>query len=69
NLRFQRKASNLHIKPEFLPAINSFITKKGQAFLEDIDFHLSQNECKDGPGIEVNVSVFYHESSDSEFRS
>ena len=66
DLRFQRKASNPQIDPDAVPAIKRFLRRKGQAFLEEIDLYLSQHESTDDRGVEVSVSVFYHESDDTD---
>jgi hypothetical protein len=63
-LRFQRKASNPQVDPESIPEIKQFLQRKGQAFLEEVDLYLTQHESSDDSGVELSVSVFYHESED-----
>lgn len=62
DLRFQRKASNPQVDPESIPEIKQFLQRKGQAFLEEVDLYLTQHESSDDSGVELSVSVFYHES-------
>ncbi len=62
DLRFQRKASNPQVASEAIPEIKQFLRRKGQAFLEEVDLYLAQHETTDGSGVELNVSVYYHES-------
>ena len=62
DLRFQRKASNPQVDPESIPEIKQFLQRKGQAFLEEVDLYLTQHESTDDSGVELSVSVFYHES-------
>ena len=62
DLRFQRKASNPQVDPEAIPEIKQFLQRKGQAFLEEVDLYLTQHESTDDSGVELSVSVFYHES-------
>ncbi len=66
DLRFQRKASNPQIQPGAVPEIKRFLRRKGQAFLEEVDLYLSQHESRDDSGVDVSVSVFYHESDDTD---
>lgn len=61
-LRFQRKASNPQVSAESIPEIKQFLQRKGQAFLEEVDLYLTQHETSDDSGVELSVSVFYHES-------
>ncbi len=64
NLRFQRKASNPRVAEDAIPEIKQFLQRKGQAFLEEVDLLFSQHESNDDSGVEISVSVFYHESED-----
>jgi hypothetical protein len=62
-LRFQRKASNPRVAIASVPEIKQFLRRKGQAFLEEVDLYLTQHEALgDEPGVELSVSVFYHEA-------
>lgn len=61
-LRFQRKASNPQVAVESIPEIKQFLSRKGQAFLEEVDLYLTQHETSDESSAELSVSVFYHES-------
>ena len=63
DLRFQRKASYHKIAVSSIPAINQFIQRKGQAFLEEVDLYFSQHESEDEESVELSVSVYYHEST------
>jgi len=66
DLRFQRKASNPQVSVGAIPEIKQFLRRKGQAFLEEVDYYLSQHEIShdsdDDEGVELSVSVFYYES-------
>ena len=61
-LRFQRKASNARVAQEAIPQVKQYLNRKGQAFLEEIDLYLSQQESDDDSTVELSVGVFYHES-------
>lgn len=63
DLYFQRKASNHKVPAGSIPAIKQYTQRKGQAFLEEVDLYLSQHESEDKETVELNVSVFYHEST------
>ena len=60
-LRFQRKASNPRIAVASIPKVKQFLRRKGQAFLEEIDLYLSQQEADDDSSTELSISLFYHE--------
>ena len=60
-LRFQRKASNPRIAVASIPKVKQFLRCKGQAFLEEIDLYLSQQEADDDSSTELSISLFYHE--------
>lgn len=64
DLLFQRKASNLSVNVDDIPKIQQLLQKKGQAFLEEIDWFLSQHENKDDETKQrrVSVSMFYHDN-------
>jgi len=65
DLRFQRKASNDQVDEDAIPKIQQFLRNKGQSFLEEIDWFLSQNENKADRSKQkkVSVSLFYHHNS------
>ncbi len=63
DLRFQRKASNHRVSVEAIPAAKRFLTRKGQAFLEEVDHYLTEHETEDNEKAELSISVFYHEST------
>ncbi len=63
DLRFQRKASNHLVSKDAVPAIKRFLSRKGQAFLEEVDHYLTEHEAENGDTTELSVSVFYHQSS------
>jgi hypothetical protein len=65
-LRFQRKASNPQVAVESIPEIKQFLSRKGQAFLEEVDLYLTQHESSDDSSVELSVGVFYHESEDED---
>jgi len=49
-----------------IPEIRQFMKRKGQAFLEEVDLYFSQHEARgDEPGVELSVSVFYHQADDA----
>ena len=67
DLRFQRKASNPQVAVEAIPKIRQFLTRKGQAFLEEVDLLLTQNEAGENEdGVELSVAVFYHQAEAKE---
>ena len=67
DLRFQRKASNPQVAVEAIPKIRQFLTRKGQAFLEEVDLLLTQHEAGENEaGVELSVAVFYHEAEAKE---
>ena len=60
---FERRASNTNINPEKYSDFKKLVNTKGQAFLEEIDQWLSDNELpehnlKDKNGIRLGVSTF-----------
>ena len=61
-LRFQRKASNPRIAVASIPKVKQFLRRKGQAFLEEMDLYLSQQEAGDDSSTELSISLFYHEA-------
>jgi len=64
DLLFQRKASNAYVDVDAIPKIQQLLQKKGQAFLEEIDWFLSQHENKKDTEkqTKVSVSMFYHDN-------
>ncbi len=66
NLLFQRKASNIYVDEDAIPVIKQFLQRKGQTFLEEIDWLLSQHENKTelSKQKKVSVSLFYHDNRD-----
>lgn len=64
DLLFQRKASNAYVDADAIPEIQQFLKRKGQAFLEEIDWFLSQHENKSDlkKQRKVSISVFYHDN-------
>ncbi len=64
HLLFQRKASNIEVDADALPIIKKFLQRKGQTFLEEIDWLLSQHENKTDPDKQrkVSISLFYHDN-------
>jgi hypothetical protein len=60
-LRFQRKASNPKVAVAAIPIIKQFLRRRGQAFLEELDFYLSQHESDDESTTELGIGLFYHE--------
>jgi hypothetical protein len=65
-LRFQRKASNPKVAVAAIPKIKQFLRRRGQAFLEELDFYLSQHESDDESTRELGIGLFYHESGDED---
>jgi len=65
DLRFQRKALNHYVDQDSLPNIQHYLQRKGQAFLEEMDWFLSQNENNEDATKQhkVSVSVFYYEEN------
>jgi hypothetical protein len=67
DLRFQRKASNPQVAVEAIPRIRQFMSRRGQAFLEEVDLLLTQHEASENEdSVELSVAVFYHEAEAKE---
>ena len=43
--KFERRASNMHVRASAVPAFQAFLEEEGQAFLERVDAWLSANEA------------------------
>lgn len=61
---FQRKAFNHCVDIEALPQIQHYLKRKGQTFLEEMDWFLSQHENKDEKEkqTKVSISMFYSDN-------
>lgn len=55
--RFERRASNTEISPEYAEAFRAFIEKEGQAFLEKVDAWLTEHEQPATAHSEKNIKM------------
>jgi Family of unknown function (DUF6502) len=61
--RFERRAINLSIDRNAIPAFQSFLEEEGMAFLQRIDDWLSAHEAKDGDAARLGAGLYYIEDS------
>ncbi len=54
--RFERSATNLHVRSDCVDAFNQYVAQRGQVFLEEIDAWLSVHEVSDAETTNVEVS-------------
>lgn len=62
--RFERRATNICMSPETVPAFREFIEAEGQAFLERVDAWLTaheQPEDDDGPRVRLGLGAYWIE--------
>lgn len=61
-LRFARKAENVRVSQDDIPAFRELLNERGQSFLEEIDDWLTQHEQTDVGGLDgavrLGVSIF-----------
>ena len=64
---FQRKASNIRVKQEALPAIRKQLARQGQQLLEDIDKTFSNNETEvEEESTSVSVGIYYFQEKEDQ---